>query len=181
VLKIAESCELERGLVAGVALSADVFVARGAELLELAPIVHVSLSGVRPVLAQLAGSPALAGVRALSLRGQGLTTEDAETLAACDKLTRLWWLDLSANDIELDGVRALAVSPYLSALEHVELSGNPGNVHERAGTDGYQISGVWFPPEGRDLEEELGPIRWLHYHPATWASFPPDPCGPPPS
>ncbi len=180
VLQIASSCELERGLVASVTLPAETFLARGEELMQLAPIVHVALTAVRGLVPQLAACPALGNVRALSLAGQGLTGRDMAVLGASDKVSKLWWLDLVTNDIDLNGIRAMARAPYFASLRHVELAGNPGDVHERAGTEGYVVSRVWFPPEGRELEEELGYIPWLHYHPATFSNFPPDPCGPPP-
>jgi uncharacterized protein (TIGR02996 family) len=176
ILQIAQDCKLDRGLVAGVTIAADTFLARGAELMRMAPIVHVDFTQAKGLLPKLLACEALAKIRALSLSAQGLTSDDVALLASSDKLKNVWWLDLSLNDIDLDGVRAMAKSPNLGALRHCELSGNPGNVHERAGTEGYTVTNVWFPPEGRDLEEELGPIPWLHYHPATYDDFPPDPC-----
>jgi uncharacterized protein (TIGR02996 family) len=178
VLAIAAACEFDRGLVASVTVSAERFVLHGGALMDLAPIVHVRLTEARFRIDELASCPHLARVRALSLKNQGLTSKDVASLASSPHVANLWALELDDNAIDVDGVEAMASSQHLASLRHTELAGNPGNVHERAGSDGFAIASSFFPPRGRQLEQRLGYIRWLHY--PTDGTFPPNLLGPPP-
>ncbi len=181
VLKIASDCQLERGLVASVRLPARTFLDRADELFALAPIVHVDLSDVRPLLLELVRSPHLRRVRALSLEWQGLTSAEIAHFAGSPHLANLWCLELRGNALDLAGLRALAKSPSLAGLRHTELASNLVTAHEEAGVEGSAIASIWFPPDGEQLEAELGRIPWLHYPAAAWSDFPLDPCGPPPA
>lgn len=130
VLAIAEACTLDRGLVAGVRLPAATFLSRADELFALAPIVHVDLTDVRPHLEALVRSDRLRRVRALSIEHQKLTSAEAALLAGSPHLANVWCLELRGNEIDLDGFRALARSPHLKGLRHAELDGNADKVHE---------------------------------------------------
>ena len=99
-------------------------------------------------------------------------------LALVTSLPQLWYLDLSHNQIGLDGVESLACAEGFPELSHVVLDGNPGDVHERAGLEEAVVH-VSMPPEGETLEATYGRVRWLHFPEACWKTFPPNPCGPP--
>ena len=67
-------------------------------------------------VAFLAASPHLGGLRELILHHCGIETAGAVALRAL--LTALTWLNLGANDINDDGLAALARSPQLSGLRN---------------------------------------------------------------
>jgi uncharacterized protein (TIGR02996 family) len=163
VLAIAEECEFDRGLVASASLPADRFIARGADLFALAPIVHVELTDAAGVMQQLANCPLLEKVHALTLRWQQLTSADIAILASSPYMSNLWALDLIGNAIDIQGIETMALSPQMKRLRHTELQGNPGDVHERAGYEFTELVSLSFPPGGERLEARLGRIPWLHY------------------
>jgi uncharacterized protein (TIGR02996 family) len=76
-------------------------------------------------LARLLEVPALAGLRALGLRGNWISDVGATALAGCAALANLRVLDLSANRIGSVGAFALAESPYLDGLRSLNLRNNP--------------------------------------------------------
>ena len=178
VLTIADDCVLYQGLPAGITLRAETFIQRSAELFKMAPIVYLQLTDARPHLDDVYEVPELEKVRALSLAGQGLDSDDMVMLARASALTSLWYLDLSDNAIDVDGVESLAVSEELSELTHCILDGNPGDVHERCGLEDAIVH-VWMPAGGDELEAVYGRVPWLHFPEACWRAFPPNPCGPP--
>ena len=55
-----------------------------------------------------------------------LTTAGAVALAECPALAELRELNLRLNDIDADGLRALARSPHLNRLSDLQLWHNPG-------------------------------------------------------
>jgi uncharacterized protein (TIGR02996 family) len=92
----------------------------------LEQLTYLDLSGsVHPGgLAVLAGSPQMARLRALHLRGIAASGEYIESLAASAHLAGLTTLDLSGNRLGEVGVRALAVSPHLANLTSLDVGGN---------------------------------------------------------
>ena len=63
-------------------------------------------------------------VRHLDLSGRALSDADAEQLAASPTLRGIRALSLAHNQIGPDGIASLAASPHLDALESLDLSGN---------------------------------------------------------
>lgn len=113
-----------RGFVEVVSLDAERFL-RSAELLyRRAPVLHLDLSGVRPVVGELFASPHLERIQSLRLSGNDLDDEAIATLASSPHLGQLAWLDLSRNRIGRTGVEALAASDRLPRLRYVGFQGN---------------------------------------------------------
>jgi uncharacterized protein (TIGR02996 family) len=81
-------------------------------------------------LAILLGSPYLPWLQELVLGPDVLGEEGARSLAYCERLVHLRRLDIRACRINTSGLRALLVSPYLGALEDVDLGGN--NLNDEA-------------------------------------------------
>ena len=94
------------------------------------PFTRTPIAGVEvEPLALLAAMP---GLTRLRVTGAGLDHRHAIALAASPLAASLRRLDLSANRIDIDGVRALVASPHLQRLVELRLSGNPGR-HAAAG------------------------------------------------
>ena len=180
VSALAGGWQFERGFIWRASLTAEAFLAHGAELLSLAPITHVELTSVKPVLEKLLESPLLLRVQSLSLAGNELNDEDAMRLATSTNLAHIWWLDLSQNPIGQTGLRAIIRWPGLAGLWYLGLNGNPFDPRETFGHEGAVISDARLPEAGQALEAEFGPIRWLHYYPELGQDYPPSPNQPPP-
>jgi len=179
-LAMVDDCEIERGLVAGIELSAEKLLAHGEELFGMAPIVYVRITDLEDRLPALLQFEPLLRIRALSFERAGLTTDDVIALADCAYLRNVWWLELQHNAIEIEGVRAMALSQHLTGLREVDLAGNPGDAHERAGFEYTMLANVDFPQAGWDLERDVGQrIPWLHYHQIYYTGALPDRFGPP--
>jgi uncharacterized protein (TIGR02996 family) len=181
ILKLATACELERGMVAGVRLSGEAFLKHARQLFDMAPIVYVDLTDVRPVLDALAACDQLRRVRALGTEWQSLTPKEVLVLASSPHIENVWYWGLSGNAIDYDGLRTLATAPRLKTLRHVELESNRVKAHEVADAMGGEINDVWFPPDGEQLETDLGRrVPWLHYPETAWRDYPPSQFAPPP-
>jgi len=181
ILRMASQVRYVRGFVASVVTTAAGFVQYGAWLLQRAPVVYVQLEDVLPSLDALVACPALAGLRALSVCGQGLDDDALRRLVQSPFLASgaLWWLELGDNAIGMRGLDHLATAG-LSKLRYAGLRGNPVDPHETAGVYGHLIQDVALPPEGEVLEAKHGPLRWLHFPTHSMRDYPPDPHGPPP-
>ncbi|MEM7154396.1 MAG: TIGR02996 domain-containing protein [Myxococcota bacterium] len=172
--RAASELRFDRGFAVSAVVDASSFVKYGQWLLQQAPIVHVELRGVLPVLDALAACPALGQVKALSLQGQGIDDDALVRLLASAHLGPQWWLELGGNAIGMKGAEALAAAG-LPALRYAGLQGNPVDPHETAGVDGQSIQDVALPPEGEALEGKYGFLPWLHYPTASMLDFPPNP------
>jgi len=89
--------EFRRGFVEKVALPAEVFPQRADELIRLAPLREVHLTGRRDVVRQLARTPLLGQLSGLDLKGNFLNDSDLAWLVESPFLGRLTRLDLSNN------------------------------------------------------------------------------------
>ena len=69
------------------------FLAKAPELYRRAPILHLNLTEVRAVAAELFASPHLARIESLSLAGNGLGDAEVALLAGSRHLGNLTWLD----------------------------------------------------------------------------------------
>lgn len=151
----------ERGFVAHLRTDPDVFVARGDELLALAPIQHLDLTTAGAILPALT-SPRLGQMRTLRLSQLGLTDADAVALAERGHLARCEWLDLTANRIGPGGVKALLASPAIRAIKVVLLRGNPSDPAVMVSHDMGDVIVDGLPPSGKMAEQAYGRIDWLH-------------------
>jgi uncharacterized protein (TIGR02996 family) len=168
VLPLVDACGFLRGFVDYVALDAARFLATAPELYRTAPVLHLELSGVKPVAAELFASPHLARIESLTLLRNQLGDAEVELLARSPHLGRLAWLDLGLNEIGPAGVEALAASDRLPRLGYVGLLGNPVDDPTPQHADGYDATSV----VGAALQAKYGPRDWLDARErATW---PPD-------
>lgn len=142
-----------RGFVEHVSCSAMTFLTKGAELVKLAPLRSLTLTGLSrvqdlerllatPAIAQireleihsaklgkkhcqvLAASPILANLTRLALPGCTIGDHGAAALAGSKHLAQLRELILDQNAIETAGAEALAASTGLASVRHLDLSWN---------------------------------------------------------
>jgi uncharacterized protein (TIGR02996 family) len=113
---------LRRGLVERVTLPARRFLEHAEQLLALAPIHTVLLTGVRPLVGELAKCSPLARLSGLDLSGNKLREADVRALLS-PHLAGLRRLDLSDNPLGPGGVEALASCPHLTGLRRLALRG----------------------------------------------------------
>jgi uncharacterized protein (TIGR02996 family) len=180
VAALAGGSEFQRGFIWRASTSAAQFLERGEELLSLAPITFLRLTGAKSLLDRLLESPLLLRLESLSLAANGLNDEDAGRLANCPNLVNIWWLDLGHNPIAERGLRSIVTGPGLRNLWYLGLDGNEFDPRETFGREGLSITDARLPESGERMEAELGPIRWLHYHPELGSDYPPGPGQPPP-
>jgi uncharacterized protein (TIGR02996 family) len=117
----------ERGFVDRLTLSAERFLEKGSELARLTPLSHLGLWHAGRCARELARSPYLAGLTSLAFRDYHdapLMAADAGALAASPYLEGLVHLDLHRNSIGDDGMTALAQAPWLTGLEVLDLVDN---------------------------------------------------------
>lgn len=173
VAPLVDGLEFFRGFVDHVTLDARGFLERAEAIYRVAPVIYLTLTGVRDVYRELFASPRLARIRALELEQNGLGDDALEALAASPHLGKLAWLDLSRNDITARGVEALAASKHLPALAYVKLSGNPSGdpadtpVAIDVDRPNLEVLEWGSSPLAVDLEQKYGTIRWLHWRPTS--------------
>jgi hypothetical protein len=113
-----------RGFVEEVKLDAARFLSVAPELYRRAPVLHLDLTSVKPVAAELFRSPHLARIQSLSLLHNGLGDAEVAALAGSPYLANLAWLELSNNKIGAAGLEALAASHHLPRLGYVGFATN---------------------------------------------------------
>jgi hypothetical protein len=146
-----------RGFVEDVKLDAARFLTVAPELYRRAPVLHLDLTGVKPVAAELFRSPRLARIQSLGLLHNGLGDAEVAALAASSHLANLRWLDLSNNQIGAAGLEALAASRNLPRLGYLGFATNavPDPTPQHA--DEYDATS----PAGEELQRKYGPRAWL--------------------
>lgn len=157
-----------RGFVEEAKLDAARFLSVAPELYRRAPVLHLDLTGVKPVAAELFQSPYLARIQSLDLLRNGLGDAEVAALAASPHLANLRWLDLSINKIGAAGLEALAASRSLPRLGYVGLATNaiPDPTPQHA--DEWDATS----PVGKELQRKYGPRAWLDARP-RWRWPPP--------
>jgi uncharacterized protein (TIGR02996 family) len=114
-----------RGFLDEVCLEAAVFLHRAGELFRLAPLLrHLRLWGARRCLSDLAASPHLAQLSTLDLTANKIGDEGVKALVASPHLAQLTTLLLARNEIGQDGGQWLASSPHLARLSTLDLTSN---------------------------------------------------------
>lgn len=155
---------LHRGFVEEIEIDAADFLARGRELFDVAPILHVRLrGGAARLLEPLLASGMLDRMLAIDLASQDLDDTHAGMLAARG-LTKLRALTLDGNQLSEAGARALYASESLRQLGFLSLRGNPcgplaetGLTYAEYPTEIVERTGL-----GTRLEAELGYRRYLY-------------------
>ncbi len=163
-----------RGFIELVEMSAEDFLSRGRDLRALAPVCHLDLANVRPVLRDLLASPLLDGIRSLSLIECDLDDADIAALATSPHLTQLRWLSLAHNGIGEGGVESIATSKMLPSLAWVNLAGNRIEPNEEYSFDNGFVVDAGLPEIGRLLELRLGRLPWLRHAATTLEDQVPD-------
>jgi uncharacterized protein (TIGR02996 family) len=157
--------KFERGFVAWLRTDPDTVGAKGDQLVTMAPIEHLDLTGEGPFIPALT-APCLGQMRSLSLTFLGLGDDDAIALAERGHLDRCEWLNLNLNHIDRRGVAALLANPVIRQMPFVGLRSNPGDpaVGVAIDYDGSVLDS-WLPLDGEDAEARYGRISWLHISP----------------
>jgi uncharacterized protein (TIGR02996 family) len=146
-----------RGFVEVGRMDAAAFLASAAELYRRAPVLHLNLTGVEPVMGELFGSPHLRRIRSLSMVAEKLGDEAAVALAGSPHLAGLEWLDLRNNWIGQAGLEALAASKGLPKLGFLGFSGNAAADPTPTHADEYDADTL----AAMDLQQRYGPRDWL--------------------
>ncbi len=168
VRPLVAGCAFLRGFVELVELDAGRFLATAPELYRRAPILHLVLTGVKPVAAELFASPRLARIASLTLLRNRLDDTDVEELARSPHLGRLRWLDLGLNSVGAGGLEAVAASDRLPLLGYLGFSGNLVADPTPRHADEYDRTS----PAAEALQDRHGRRDWLDARPrGTW---PPD-------
>lgn len=164
IAHLATAWEIRRGLVEHVTLPAHELSAKAEALYALAPIRHLTVTDLKPVIRTFFESPHLERLVSLGLAGNGLDDDDVAVLASSPRLARLRWLDLSNNAITRAGLEALAASAHLPALRTLVIRKNPCGDP----TPSPPIQDGWadwpdpsIPELGRELVGRFGPRPWL--------------------
>ena len=157
-----------RGFVEWVTLDARAFLTCAPELYRRAPIRHLDLTGVKPVAAELFGSPHLARLVSLGLAQNELGDAEATLLARSPQLGKLAWLDLNHNTIGEAGLDALAASDRLPRLAYLRFDHNRAPDPTPAHADEYDATST----AATALQAKHGKRDWLDARPRP--EWPPD-------
>jgi uncharacterized protein (TIGR02996 family) len=158
----------ERGFVGNVGIDAARFLATAPEIYRRAPVLDLNLRGVRPVARELFASPHLSRIRSMWLVRADLGDAEAIALAESPYLGALEWLDLGANRIGAAGLDALAASERLPRLAYVGFMGNAIPDPTPRFADEYDAD----TREAAELQRRHGRREWLSAHPRPL--WPPD-------
>ncbi len=168
VKPLVEKCVFLRGFVEHVAIDAAAFQHCAPELYQRAPVLHLDLTGVAAVSAELFSSPHLARIHSLSLARNQLGDDDIISLAASPHLRNLAWLNLWDNSVGMPGLEALAASDRLPRLGYLGFAYNLIDDPTPRFADDYDTESEL----SRQLQQKYGYRPWLSAH--TRASWPPD-------
>jgi hypothetical protein len=157
-----------RGFTDVVTLDAARFLTVAPELYRRAPVLHLDLTGVRPVAAELFQSPHLERIQSLNLLRNGLGDAEVAALAASPHLANLRWLELSNNKIGAAGFEALAASTNLPRLGYLGFSTNLARDPTPQHADTYDATS----PVAEELQRKYGSRPWLDARP-HWRWPPP--------
>jgi len=157
VRELVDGWVFRRGFVEEVTLPAARFLATAPELFRRAPVLHLTLTAIKPVAAELFASPHLDRIRSLSLRKAELGDAEAALLARSPHLGNLAWLDLGRNHIGRLGLEALAASDRLPRLRYLGFADNaiPDPTPQHA--DEYDADSAL----ATELQAKYGPRPWL--------------------
>ncbi|MEO8554824.1 MAG: hypothetical protein ABI678_32825 [Kofleriaceae bacterium] len=168
VAPLVDGVSFFRGFVEHVQLDASRFLSTGPRLYQTAPVLHLDLTGVKPVAEELFRSPLLERIETLELMRNELGDAEATLIAASPHLARLKWLGLALNRIGDAGLDALAASKTLGALRYLCFADNATRDPTPANADDYSYDSE----EAVALMAKHGARPWLSSQ-ARWAWPPP--------
>lgn len=162
---IVVACKFRRGFPEEVTMDTATFLARADELYRRAPVLHLTLRDAAGHTAALFASPALARLHSLSLYKCQIGDAGATHLAKSLHLKGLRWLDLSFNNIGMQGLEAIAASPNLPSLGYLGFRNNAVAEDPTPRIGGQEANGLVHdmehPQLGRDLVRRFGDRPWL--------------------
>ena len=157
-----------RGFPEEIGIDAADFLARAPEIYRRAPVLHLNLRGVRPVIEEFLASPYLRQIRSLWMVRQGFGDAEAAVIARSENLGDLEWMDLGANRIGAAGLEALAASDRLPRLGYLGFMGNKIDDPTPRFADEYDADTL----AAVALQEKYGPREWLSARPrAVWPPY----------
>jgi uncharacterized protein (TIGR02996 family) len=167
VKPLVDKCQFLRGFVEVVWIDAATFLASAPELYRRAPVLHLDLTGVKAVAAELFQSAHLARIKSLNLRANQLGDAEAKLLAKSPYLKHLRWLDLSSNEIGDAGLDALAATDRLPKLGYLRFESNKAADPTPQHADEYDAPSA----QAKALQAKHGTRAWLDT--TTRAEWPP--------
>jgi uncharacterized protein (TIGR02996 family) len=167
-----------RGFVDSVIMDARAYLEHADELYRLAPIRHLSLTGVGDLAQVLARDPHLSQITWLRFNDKP-TIGDAGLVAIASSpyVRGLRALEAASQNISMAGLEALCASKQLPALVYTNLTGNRFE-DPTAGYGTDWMTGrivpdsVYLSPFGKEVETKYGELAWLHA-PLRLRHFPP--------
>lgn len=160
-------CRFERGFIAHARVAIENVMGLGNRLAQYAPIQHLDVTPGEAggAAARVVGATILGQLDSISLAGLGLTNDDARALADCEALSRARWIDLSNNQLGLDGIEVLARSPVFANKIRVLFDGNISNPVEFAYYDpDGSVADRGADVDPRNIEDAVGRrVSWLHF------------------
>jgi uncharacterized protein (TIGR02996 family) len=146
-----------RGFADVIRTDAPAFLARAPEMYRRAPVLHLDLTDVRPVVAELFASPYLRRIRSISMLHQQLGDEAAIAIASSPHLARMEWLQLSNNRIGAGGLEALVASERLPRLGYLGFAANVAEDPTPRQADEYDADTA----AAVEFQRRYGPRDWL--------------------
>lgn len=157
-----------RGFPEEIGIDAADFLERAPELYRRAPVLHLNLRGVLPVLEQFFASPYLSQIRSMWMVRQGFGDEEAAVIARSPYLGELEWMDLGANSIGAAGLESLAASDRLPRLGYLGIMGNAIDDPTPRFADEYDADTLVAVA----LQEKYGRREWLSARPrSVWPPY----------
>ncbi|MBS2031196.1 MAG: hypothetical protein JST54_25075 [Deltaproteobacteria bacterium] len=162
------SSQFLRGFPEWIFADAARFLAIADELYRRAPVLHLTLTGVKPMAAALFESPHLARILTMDLSRNELGDAEAKLIAESSRLGALQWLDLAQNQIGMRGLEALAASTKLPHVDYLGFGSNLVDDPTPPHADEYDVDS----PVAVELQRRFGPRAWLSARPrANWPPY----------
>jgi len=162
--RVVQHCEHRRGFVEMVTMTADDFIASGAEVCARTPLRALIVDGAKGVIGRFSACEHLNQLVALFLTDNRLDDDDIGQLAASPHLSHLAYLDLTRNKVGQGGIDAIAMaSKRLPRLSYVGLTKNAvATPMDEVGAEDFRVVATGKTTAGVQLEAAHGPQRWLH-------------------
>lgn len=171
-----EAAGVMRGFVEYVRAPARAFLDHASKLFAIAPVLHVDLTQLEDLGAELFATPDIGRIHSLGLQRIGLGDEGAEQLAHSPHVRNLRYLDISGNQITQVGLEAICASTTLGELRYVDFARNLANDPTPQITESNDLGDAVrldSPPKAAVLQKQFGKKRWLDAE-EIFAFYPPE-------